>query len=157
MTSFSNIGHTAPTSSHHILPSLEKYQRKLCKACLLSCLNQVFIEIFSEQLKYFQFDYSTEIYDMDNKIIQLIINEMINSTAYTLEGIAAQTHLPFEIVHNVAYGINNQLSNSAWTRILWLYIEFNPAIVDILIKKLIGLKKNDESILSVLNEILMKP
>jgi len=98
-----------------------KHERLLLKVFLLNQLHQILCEIFSRQLKTDNSYFSKEIYEMDTKIIQLLIQSITNTEEYTLEGISYYTHIPFDIIFEAACGIRNQLSMTFWVRLIDLY------------------------------------
>jgi hypothetical protein len=93
-----------------------------------------------------------ECYEMDSRIIQLLIQDIVNTGEYTLEGIAYHTHIPFDVIYDAACGITNEFSITLWSKITNLYLEVRPDIVKILINKLIEMKNNSSSFSELLNE-----
>lgn len=73
---------------------------------------------------------------MDNEIIRQMINEIILSNEYTLEGIAHVTRIPFEVIYDAAGGIKLQFSLPVWLKIIALYLQVKPALWQELIEKL---------------------
>lgn len=86
----------------------EKNERKILKAFLVRRLHQLFCELFHSKIKDDQNNSSMECYTMDSKIIQLLIQGIVDTGEYTLEGIAYHTHIPFDVIYDAACGINNQ-------------------------------------------------
>jgi hypothetical protein len=130
-----------------------KIERKILKIFLLSHLQKVFYELFYNIIQNTHNNLSMEHYAMDNKIIQLLIKNIIDTGEYTLEGIAYYTHIPFDIIYEAACGINNQFSITSWTKIVSLYIQVKPEITELLINKLLEIKdKNNLGFLSLIND-----
>ena len=87
-----------------------KNKRKMLRAFLLGHLHKLFIELFLDQLQGNQNNSTMEYYEMDSKIIQVLIQGIIETGEYTLEGIALYTRIPFDVIYDAACGINNQFS-----------------------------------------------
>ncbi len=130
-----------------ILKLFEKKERKLLKVFLLSRIHQLFFDYFKNQLEL-DTNFSMECYAMDNKLIQFLINGIIKTGEYTLEGISYHTHIPFDIIFDAVCGINNQFSMTLWIKIINLYLEVNPDITNHLVDQLLELKSKDSFVLS---------
>jgi hypothetical protein len=142
--------------SHQALLSTFTFKdgRKVLKALLLGQLHHLFSEIFQDKIQFYQNNSSMECYTMDRKIIQLLISGIVESGEYTLEGIAYQTRLPFDIIFDAACGNSNQMSITPWARIVDLYIQVNPEISSVLFERLLELKNNNRAgVSSLLNEV----
>lgn len=130
-----------------------KNERKILKAFLLYRLHKLFSELFQNKMQCHQ-NSSMECYTMDSKIIQLLIQGIVETGEYTLEGIAFYTRIPFDIIYDAACGINNQFSITPWARVVDLYIQVKPDITQVLIKKLLEIKdKNNAGLSSLLTEV----
>jgi hypothetical protein len=127
-----------------------KNERKLLKVFLLERLHQVFYELFHSKIQSNYNNDSMECYKMDSKIIQLLIQSIIETGEYTLEGIAFYTRIPFDIIYDAACGISNQFSITPWTKIIDLYLKLKPEIEKILIEKLLDLREKNRAALSLL-------
>lgn len=144
--------------SHHPPPSFpfrypEKNERKILKAFLLERFHQLFHELFETRLQSHPDNFSMECYAMDSKIIQLLIQGIVETGEYTLEGIAFYTRIPFDVIYDAACGINNQFSITPWAKVVDLYLQINPDVTQTLIDKLLMMKeKNHAAISSLLNE-----
>lgn len=125
-------------------------ERKILKIFLLRYLHQLFCELFHQKLHFNKYNFSLEGYAMDSKIIQLLIQGIIETGEYTLEGIAFHTHIPFDIIFDAASGINNQFSITPWIKIVDLYIQVKPDITQILIDRLLEIKTKDDVAFSLL-------
>lgn len=128
-----------------------KNERKILKAFLLSCLHELFNDLFHSKL-CIENNYLMECYKMDNKTIQLIIHGIVETGEYTLEGIALYTRIPFDVVYNAACGIGNECSITLWARIIDLFIQIKPDIAKSLIDKLLEIKNNRAVFSLLLNE-----
>lgn len=136
-----------------ILQFSEKNEREILKAFLLGQLHQLFCELFQKKMLHNDNDSSMECYTMDSKIIQFLIQGIVETGEYTLEGIAFYTHIPFDVIYDAACGIKNQFSITPWARIVDLYLQVKPDITKILIDKLLEMKeKNFSSISDLLKE-----
>ena len=76
---------------------------------------------------------------MDSRIIQLLIHGIVDTGEYTLEGIAYQTHIPFDIIYDAACGISNEFSITTWTTLVELYLEVKPDVNQLFIDKLVAI------------------
>lgn len=136
-----------------ILKFSTKNERKILKAFLLGQLHQLFCKLFQNKMLRNDNDSPMECYAMDSKIIQFLIQGIVETGEYTLEGIALYTHIPFDVIYDAACGINNQFSITPWVRVVDLYMQVKPDITKILIDKLLEMKeKNLISISSLLKE-----
>ncbi len=124
-------------------------ERKITKALLLSQLHQLFCELFYNKVQSEKNSPTMEYYAVDNKIIQFLIEGIINSGEYTLEGIAHYTRIPFDVIFDAACG-NAQLSITPWARVADLYMQVNPDVTQLLFNKLIEIKDKCHFALSLL-------
>jgi len=90
-----------------------------------------------------------ESYAMDNKIIKFLIQDIVETGDYTLEGIAYHTHIPFDVIYDLACGINTPLSITPWVKIVQLYLQARPEISKMFIDSMSN--KNNIVISSYLN------
>ena len=75
-----------------------------------------------------QFDLNFEEENMFNpKLIRLLILDLVGNHGYTFMGIASDTHIPEEVIEEIAYGINTNPSSIAFVRILMVYIMNKPS------------------------------
>jgi hypothetical protein len=148
---------TKEITSKKVIPTIilnfsAKNERKILKAFLLGQLHQLFCKLFQNKMRNDN-DFPMECYAMDSKIIQFLIQGIVETGEYTLEGIALYTHIPFDVIYDAACGINNQFSITPWVRVVDLYMQVKPDITKILIDKLLEMKeKNLISISSLLKE-----
>ena len=112
-----------------------KNKQYILKVFLISHLHQLFYDLFKNKLN--EDVKLKECYTMDNKIIQYIIKDILDTGNYTLEGIANYTHIPFDVVYDAACGFNNQISITSWVRIINLYLQVKPNIEILLSQKLL--------------------
>lgn len=120
-----------------IIKSSKKNERKILKAFLLRYLHELFLEQFQNKMQCLQNNYSVECYTVDSKIIQLLIQDIIQTGEYTLEGIAFHTRIPFDIIYDAACGISDHFSITPWVRIVELYMQVKPDITKALTARLI--------------------
>lgn len=130
-----------------------KNERKILKAFLLGRLRALLLELFENEISHYQNNYLMEHYTMDNKIIQLLIQGIIETGEYTLEGIAYHTRIPFDVIYDATLGFCNQFSVTFWAALVNLYMQVKPDIAKLLVDKLIKLRdKNAATLLSLLKE-----
>lgn len=138
------------TSSYaSILKFNTPIERKITKALLLSQLHQLFCELFYNKVQSEKNSSTMEYYAVDNKVIQFLIEGIINSGEYTLEGIAHYTRIPFDVIFDAACG-NAQLSITPWAKVADLYMQINPDVTQLLFDKLIEIKDKCHFALSLL-------
>lgn len=136
-----------------LLEFYTKNKRKMMKAFLLSRLHQLFCNLFHSRTASEKNNSSMESYTVDSKIIQFLIQGIIDSGEYTLEGIAHYTRIPFDIILDAACGNNTQLSITLWARVADLYMQVTPHITQLLFDYLIEIKnKNHHALSLLLNE-----
>lgn len=130
-----------------------KSERQLLKAILLNKTHQFLAECFASHLKLELKNHSSmESYLMDNKILQLLIQGIVDSEQYTLEGIAFYTNIPFDVIYDAACGISNHLSITTWTKIVNLYLQVKPEVAQLLSERLkTFLEKRQQTITSILS------
>ena len=131
---------------------VEHVEKKLLQVFLLSMVRSLLHEQFCHMIQFDCADdpCATELYGMDHKIIQLVIRGIVESGEYTLEGIAYQTRIPFDIIWDAARGNGMQLSMTAWGRIVDLYMQIKPNIYKLLLQKLLQLESEDPVAISAL-------
>jgi len=105
-----------------ILKFSTKNERKILQAFLLGGIHQLFCDLFQNQMQH-NLNSSLECYSMDNKIIQLLIHDIVETGEYTLEGIAYYTHIPLDVIYDAACGINLELSITPWAKVVDLYMQ----------------------------------
>jgi hypothetical protein len=125
-------------------------ERKLLKTFLLGRLHHLFCEIFHKQIQQYQTNFSMECYAVDSKIIQLLIQGIVETGEYTLEGIAYATRIPFDVIFDAACGNNNQFSMTPWVRIINLYTQVKPDVAQLLFKKLIEVMNTNHLAVSLM-------
>lgn len=91
-----------------------------------------------------------EIYRMDRRMTQLIINNLVESGQYSLEGIARYTHIPFEVVYDAACGVGGGISATLWTRIVHLYLSVYPDLAKKLVERFVEMQQKNDGALSSL-------
>lgn len=127
-----------------------KNERKILKAFLLGSLHKLFCELFQNKMQLIQNNNSMECYAVDSQIIRFLIQEIVETGEYTLEGIAFHTRIPFDVVYDAVCGIASQFSITPWARIVDLYIQVKPEIARELTAKLSEVAGSNTSILSSL-------
>lgn len=133
-----------------ILKFSVKNERKILKAVLLGRLHQLFCELFEDAMPDKKNNYSMECYAMDSKIIQLLLQGIIETGEYTLEGIAYYTHIPFDVIYDAACGISDQFSITPWARVVDLYMQVKPEVANVLIERLLEIKGKNHAAFSAL-------
>lgn len=143
--------HVTKKHKSSTLKFTNKNERKILKIFLLSNLYQIFCDLFCKQTNHNYL--SMEYYALDSKLIQLLIQNILDTEQYTLEGISYYTGIPFDVIYDAACGINNQLTITPWARVVDLYLKTKPDVTQVLINKLLEIKdKNISGLSSLLSE-----
>lgn len=128
------------------------HERGILKLFILTSLYKAFNETFQNKMQFDQSNYLEERYAMDSKMMQFLLQSIVETGEYTLEGIAHYTQISFDAIFDAACGINNQLSITSWVKIVELYLQVKPDVAKILRDKVGELKeKNDKCIDLLLN------
>lgn len=109
----------------------KKHKDQIVRIYLLCQFRNIlndFFNILINQQFYKNINSSMECYQMDGKIIQIIIKEIIETEEYTLEGIAYYTKIPLDVIFDAACGNNIHPSITLWSRIIELYIQVKPEV-----------------------------
>lgn len=123
-----------------------KNERELLKAVLLSIL-QNFLQETSINSHSF---HHKESYEMDKQIMSALIFSILETGDYTLEGIAYETRIPLDVLHDAIQGHTNELSITPWSRIVALFFKVRPDIAQILVNKLLHTLDKGKNIFSAL-------
>lgn len=127
-------------------------ERKILKIFLIGWLHKVFSKSIKNKMVYNP-NSSMECYAMDTKIIQFLIQGIIETEEYTLEGIAFHTRIPFDVIYEAACGINKEMSITPWAKLVDLYMQVKPEINQVLVEMLLEAKnKNLKGFSSLLSE-----
>lgn len=151
---FNNAAYQAPSKnpSNTTLRFSISNERKILKVFLLCRFHQLFREIFHNKIQQGKINFSMECYTVDNKIIQILIEDIIETGEYTLEGIAHATRIPFDVIFDAACGNNTQFSITPWARIVDLYTQVKPDVTKIFLNRLLEIKDKNQLGLSLLLE-----
>ena len=122
----------------HIPLSLKKDDSSLLKLFLVIRLRKLLAEILLGDPNHVAY---MEGCKMDAKIIPAIIKSIIESGDYTLEGSSLYTKIPQDILLDAACGNISQISVSFWSNLMNIYIQTRPEISQLLVEKLLDMKK----------------
>jgi hypothetical protein len=67
-----------------------------------------------------------ELYTMDNKIFRAVIEEIIETGEYTLEGIAYYARMPLDLFVDLMCEKNISPSITLWSIVISLYVQVKP-------------------------------
>lgn len=70
-----------------------------------------------------------ELYMLDNKVIRVVIEEIIETGEYTLEGIANYSRLPIDVFIDIMCENHISPSLTLWSKVISLYVQVKPEIV----------------------------
>lgn len=145
----SSMSYHLPTTN-----SSSKTEKRLLKIFLITHLHKFLCNLYHKKFQYFlgkNFELTTETYAMDGKIIETLLNEIVRTGEYTLEGIATYTKIPLDIIVDATCGITHQLSMT-WTRVVDLYMQVRPDVSKSFYEKLIAeLEKENLRVSAILN------
>ncbi|OGT41714.1 MAG: hypothetical protein A3F42_06850 [Gammaproteobacteria bacterium RIFCSPHIGHO2_12_FULL_37_34] len=71
-------------------------------------------------------------------LIQEIIKDVLATKAYTLSGMATHTHIPTEVLSDIAYGINNNPSLELSKQIFEIHIEVRRELYNEIMRKIVS-------------------
>ena len=132
----------------------QKNERSFLKAILLNRIHHFLYDQFDRCIRGNKKNNTPlESYVMDNKIFQLLVQGIVETEQYTLEGIAFYTNIPFDVIYDAACGITNHLSVTAWSKVVDLYLQVKPDVARVLFDRLqFMVEKNHLSISSLVSE-----
>jgi hypothetical protein len=134
--------------------AVQMSERSILKVFLLGYLHKLFREIFQQKINLTQHNSLQESYTMDSRMIQLLIEGIIETGEYTIEGIAYHTRVPLDVIYDAASGISNHFSITPWARVADLYMQVKPEVTQMLIDRLLEIKnKNDAAFSLLLKEV----
>ena len=120
----------------------EKTHRKLLKVILLWHFRAFFYDYYQDKFKpdLVRINLNMESYAMDMMLTKCIIRDIIETGDYTLEGIATYTRIPMDVILDAACGSNTNLSITFWAKLISLYIQVKPDVLQEAIEKLLSEK-----------------
>ena len=101
-------------------------EKILLEINLLNCIYYELCEIFKARHKEYQrliksnFDQEDSMYNV--KFMQEMIKDILSTQEYSLAGIAAHTHIPEEVLYDVASGMNSNPTFELSRRLFELHI-----------------------------------
>lgn len=146
--------HTNQQTIQHILElphpyiPFSKSERTLLKVYLLHLLYQGACQqhqtYYSQYLKFLK---NTDQEDdmIDNSVIRFLINDIISTEEYNLEGIAYYVRAPLDAIMDLVTGININPSLALSTKIIELHTTVRQSVYGEIIKKLLE-RPHEESI-----------
>jgi len=100
------------------------------------------IEFFKKQnenyFRFIKFTKEMEKNMLETNFLRLIINDILSTEEYALQGIAYYTKLPEDIIYEFASGINTKPSATSLLKILELHISIRKDFYKIIINKLLS-------------------
>ncbi|MDR3491022.1 MAG: hypothetical protein P4M12_03125 [Gammaproteobacteria bacterium] len=123
--------------------------KKLTKEESIIVEAELSIHVWENLKKYFKINYYKNYFrvmkfsvDKENEVLdvnclRLLINDILLSEEYTLEGIAYYTHLPEEVICDVASGKNLEPSATLSRKIIKLHRIVRPKLYEEIMKKII--------------------
>lgn len=94
---------------------LSKEENWLLEAALLGCICDELALIFEEHNKF------KENNMMHNNVINRILLDLLRSKDYTIEGVAAYSNVPEEVIYDIAIGNNSNPSLDVSRKIIELH------------------------------------
>lgn len=122
------------------LSKLSKYEIYLVEGDLLFriCgeLKKMFITENKEYFDIMRFSKKIENDMLQSNFVGLIINDILSTEEYTIEGIACYSDTPEDVVQEVTAGRNNRPSATMLCRIIELHRSVRPDLYQSIIKKI---------------------
>lgn len=119
------------------LPLAEKI---LLEVKLLNRIYHELSELFQSQHKEYQQLIKCNLNQEENmagiRFMQEIIKDILSTKEYTLAGIATYTHIPEEVLSDVATGLNADLTFEASRKIFELHISVRRNLYDEIMRKI---------------------
>ena len=116
-----------------------------CNICKLSIKERrlseliIFKYLYRELLQYFEINITEREENMlYGSIIRGIINELLLSEEYSLEGLANYTGYPEDVIYEIAAGININPTLPLSAKIIELHSLAKPEVYNSLIKKMVA-------------------
>lgn len=106
--------------------------------CVYTKLTQIIRANYSEYFSIMKFCANTEQEMIDDNFLKLILNDLVLSEAYSLQGIAYHIQEPEDVVYEVASGHNTNPSFRLSRKIIELHRSFRPDLYRKIIDKLIA-------------------
>jgi len=100
-------------------------------------LTQIFRSYYREYFSIMKFSTNMEQEMIDDNFLKLILNDLLLSEAYSLEGIAYHIQEPEDVVYEVASGHNTNPSFKLSRKIIELHRSFRPDLYKKIIDNLI--------------------
>ena len=149
LTSQERLSPPSPDLSQIV--KVDKYkQKKLLQAFLLTHLQVLFYKTYQKVIRQQPNDSTREYDAMDSNITQQVIRDIVATGEYSLEGIAYYTRIPFDVIFDGVCGKNNRLSTTSWTRIVGLYLQVKPEMLQRLSDPILKMKEKHDFLLSLL-------
>ena len=92
----------------------------------------------------------TELYMIDSKLVQVIIEDILETGEYTLEGIAHYARMPLDLFVDIMCGKNISPSITLWSKVISLYIQVKPELARYLFETITSEK-------DVKNNLVLQP
>lgn len=110
-----NINSTLLTQNEIMLLELELFSQ------VLEELKLLFIHHHKDYFRLLKFTHEMESAMIENHFIRYIINDILSTGEYSIEGIAYHTQIPEEVVFEIAAGLQDCLSLSLSQKIIELH------------------------------------
>lgn len=121
--------------------SLNKGEEILLETELLRLIYEKLFSLFQLHLKPYcrimKYDKDKEQKMIDENIMRLIINDIVTSNEYSLQGIACYTETPEDIIYEIASGANKSPSLQISQKIISLHRTVRSKLYDHLLKQII--------------------
>ena len=118
------------TKEEGIILEVELFAR-LCEE-----LKNIFKTKHKDYLQLIKCDSETENTIMEALFVRCVINDILSTEEYTLDGIAVYTHTPEEVVYELAMGANTSPSATLLRRIIELHRSVRRDLYEALMKKI---------------------
>ncbi|EKD71612.1 MAG: hypothetical protein ACD_46C00144G0002 [uncultured bacterium] len=124
------------------LNNLSKAESFFVEATIFLRIYEEFFEILKTQyngyLRLIKTEFGMENEMMEANFLKFLVNDILSTNDYTLEGIANFIRMPIDAVLEVASGINNNPSLMLATKLIKLHINVRKDLYGELMKKIIS-------------------
>ena len=124
-----NINSTMLTKNEIMLLELELFSR------VLEELEILFTHQHKDYFRLLKFTHEMESAMIENHLIRYIINDILSTGEYSLEGIAYHTQIPQEVIFEIATGLQDCLSLSLSQKIIELHRSVRNDIYQAILQK----------------------
>lgn len=136
MSAIEPLYHSIRTTSH----KLTKEEHLLLEAELFinlcAELKEIFREEYQEYFHLMKFTTEMENTMLDENLVRLVINDILSSNEYTMEGIAQYTNTHIDVIQEMVSGLNPNPSVTLFRKTMELHRSIRSDLYHLLMKKI---------------------